>query len=339
MRVISLSRWALGAALVALLVFGAGRWRAGTRHPGEPVRLRLGVQDTAICALPLIANRLGFFEREGLDVEMVFYPSGKRALEGLFKGDVAFATAADLPIALARLERDDFAVFATIGWTERGAWIVAREDRGILAPADLRGKRVATQHNSAVHFFLHVFLARHGMDESDVSLSFMEPAELPAALAEGRIDAFCMRNPYAALAKAAHPGRLVEMTDAHVYRQTFNLVTWKRMLEDEPAVVAALLRALAAAEHELIRRPAEVQRVVVSSLGAQREQEVMADWGLFTLALTLEQSLFVTLEDQARWALTSRPQPDPDAKVPNFIRSIDIRPLQQVKPYAVSVIH
>lgn len=324
------------AALVWLAVAGALRGSLPGRAPDSIIPLRLGIQDNVICALPLIADHMGYFREQGLAVELVPYASGKLALQAMFDGDVAAATCADTPIVTSSLERDDFAVFATIAWTDHGAWITARRDRGIAEPGDLRGKVIATQRDSAVHFFLSAFLARHGIAEHEVDLRFMQATELPEALAAGRIDAFSMRNPFAAQAKALLGGLAVEFYDPDIYRHTFNLVTWRHSLAADAATWERLLRALAAAEALVERDRAAARQAVTARLGGDRSAEIAADWDLYTFMLTLDQSIFVTLEDQARWA--GRRDPDGNLRIPNYGRFIETGPLGAVNPAAVQII-
>ncbi len=304
---------------------------------GEQIPLRIGVQDNAVCALPYIAEKMGYFGRRGLDVKIRVYPSGKLALQALFDGEVDVATVADVPIVVHSFQREDFAVFATIAWTDDGAWIIGRRDRGITQPQDLRSKSIATQRDSAVHFFLSAFLARHGIAEREVKIRFMPAEELPEALADGRIDAFCMRNPFVAQAKAKIGDQAIEFFEPHIYRQTFNLVTWKHAITEEPSVWKGLLLALADAEQLLVEDERKAREVVIARIGHHREREILDDWDRFTFALTLDQSLFVTLEDQARWMTAGR-SPAQSGPIPNYWHFVEAGPLLAAKPDAVNVI-
>ncbi len=111
--------------------------------------------------LTILAFEKEFFKKAGLDAIPKFFPSGKRALLGMFAGEVDVATVADVPIVKNSLERHDFAILATLGTTYNDNKIVARKDHGITSPENLRGKLVATQGNSAAHFFLHLFLLKN----------------------------------------------------------------------------------------------------------------------------------------------------------------------------------
>jgi len=294
------------------------------------------VQDNTICAVLFVAKGAGYFRDEGLDVSLVRYPSGKLALKGMFAGESDVAACADMPIMIHSLSRSDFAVFGTVASTYNGAWIIARTDRDISAPDDMAGKTIGTQENSAVHFFLSAFLLRHGIPETNVTIRFMKAVDLPQALADGEIDAFSMRNPFVQTAKDALRGEAIEFFGKDVYQQTFNLVAHKAYLAGHPDVVCRILRALVRAEALINGDENRAKAAAVAAMGSDREAEVAADWGRYTYRLSLDQALFLTLEDQARWKI--KRSPSPELSVPNYADFVDVSHLDAVRPEAVTVI-
>jgi len=180
----------------SVILFTPAKGFTGIREP-----ITIGVEQSPLLALIMIAEDQGFFSKQGVDVTVKYYASGKLALNGMFSGEVELATPAETPIVFSSFERIDFGIVATIGSSDNDPKIVARRDKEIQKPGDLRGKRIATQKASAVHFFLHSFLIKHGLSEKDIKLSFKHPDELVPALTNGEIDAFCMREPYVSRAK------------------------------------------------------------------------------------------------------------------------------------------
>ena len=310
---------------------------AGCRQPA-PVEetLRIGVQDNTVCALVCLAQGKGYFADESLRVETVPYPSGKVALKAMLSGEVDVATAADMPIMSHSFERADYALFCTIASTDNGAWIIARRDKGIETPGDLRGKRIATQQNSAVHFFMSMFLRKHGIGEDVVEIRYLKAVDLPGALLTGDIDAFSMRNPFIETAKRALGDNAVEFFAADIYRQTFNLVAKRALIDARREALARMLKALTRAEEFVVRNSQDAMVTTAAVMGEGRLAEVEADWSRYTYQVSLDQSLFVTLEDQARWAI-SRLGLAADA-MPNYLDYVDVTVLDAVKPSAVTVI-
>lgn len=325
------------ASLLTALLIGltAGCSRA-PRPPGDMQSLKVGIQDNAVTALIMLAKAEGLFAAEGLDVQIVRYPSGKLALQAMLGGDVDIATSADMPIMSQSFQRDDFSVVGTIAGADNGAWIIARRDKGIEKAEDLRGKRIATQQNSAVHFFLSMFLLFHYIGESEVELVFMDAVDLPAALVNGEIDAFSMRNPFTATARQLLGENAVEFFGHDVYHQTFNLVAKREWIEANAEPLRMLLRAVARAEGIFHRDPDGASVRAAREYGEDRVPAILADWDRYDFSLSLGQALILTLEDQARWRLERLE--DAGADMPNFLDYVDTAPLKSAKPGAVTLV-
>ena len=322
---------------VGSCLLGVGLLLAGCGRPamvGKP--LRVGVQDNTVCALVFLAQGKGYFADEGLAVELVPFASGKVALDMMLSGDVDVSASADMPTMSHSFDRADYALFCTIARTDNGAWVIARRDRGIEKPADLRGKRIATQADSAVHFFMSMFLREHRIGEDEAQVIYMKAVDLPGALVRGEIDAFSMRNPFIETAKQALGEQAVEFFAADLYRQTFNLVAKRALIGARRDALARIVKALVRAEELVTRDSRDAKSATAAAMGEGRMAEVEKDWDRYSYQVSLDQSLFITLEDQARWAMARRGLA-PDA-MPNFLEYVDVTVLDAVKPSAVTVI-
>jgi len=298
--------------------------------------LRIALPAEPLGALLALAVERGYVADEGLAAEIVdTYPSGQRALSGLLAGEVDVALSAETPIVFQSFEHTHFRIVATVGSSDDEPKIVARRDRGIVAPADLRGKRVATQRASAVHYFLYLFLLRHGMREADVELTFMKAEELPDALIRGDIDAFSMREPFVGNAKQGLDEKAVVFTEPGLYVKTFNLVVRDELIANRPEAIRALLRALVRAEDfargnrqaamDAVAGPLQTDRAILDRL-----------WPELELRVFLGQGLLSALEDEARWALDRGLIEAEHA--PNYSKFIAPEPLMAVKNAAVTLI-
>jgi len=141
--------------------------------PGYKLKLGIALQPTS--ALAMIAMEKNYFKKHHIDIDLHKYPSGKRALnDGLFSGQIDIATTTDMPAAMAALQQHKYKIIASTFNADNVNRIIARKDAGILSPADLQGKKVATQQASAVHYFLYLFLLEHGLSENDVQQYFFK---------------------------------------------------------------------------------------------------------------------------------------------------------------------
>lgn len=329
---------ALAAVLVALGLYLINPLERLSIAAAPAVRepVTFGLARESLAALAMVARDRGYFAEAGLDVTVKEYKSGQLALAGFMAGEVAVATTADIPIAFESLVRQDFGIIATIGASDNEPRIIARKDAGIVAPADLRGKRVATQRASAVHFFLHMFLLQNGMTADDVSVSFMKPDELVRALAEGRIDAFSMREPYISQALKALGDQGVVFVKPGLYRKTFNVVAANELLKTRPQVARKVLAALLRAEQYAIEHPQQAMGIVAQGLGT-RLAEVAGLWADSSLKVSLDQSLLISLEDEAQWIINNKFSHVSQA--PSYLALLHLDALKAVDPILVSVIH
>ncbi len=325
----------LGAMLAALVLVapqGCSREEAERISP-EPVRLALPLQTPS--ALAMLAAEEGLFERVGLSVEVTEHVSGKRALAAMLAGEADLATVAEVPIVFSSFERDDFRILAGVGSVTGEHRVVAHRSRGIEQPADLRGKRIATQRASAVHFYLHLFLIKHGISEEDVELVFHDVEELPEALAAGRIDAFCMREPFVSRARELLGPDAVVLGEPGLYFHTDYLVARTDFLRERPEAARAVLRALGRAEEAAGRRPGRTRARIARRLGAEALRAADPPARL-RLKVSLDQSLYSSLEAVARWAMETR-LVDAD-EMPDFLELVQADCLDAVQPQAVTII-
>lgn len=284
-----------------------------------------------------VALDRGFFSANGLDVSVKEYPSGKRALDdGLFTGQADITWSNETPIALAGFGRSDFRIISTTLSANNINMVVARRDHGIERPEDLRGKRIATQKGSAVHFFLHLFLLEHGMTEQDVKLSFLKAEELPEALASGAIDAFSMRDPYISRARSLlGEDNSIIFRAPGIYDQMDLMLIPLDLLENRPMVARKALRAMLDAERFVVTNHQETAAIMARRLKIEptAAEDMLHD---FKPNVALPQALLVLMESEARWAiksgLTERKE------VPDYLNLIDVDDLQALKPEVVTII-
>lgn len=325
--------------LVVVIVIGSAVGSCSqqtAKYTGPVEKLSIGMQDNIFPALVWVAKGKGYFEEQGLDVELKRYPSGKLALLGLMNNEVDLCTTADIPIMANSFERNDYLVLSTITNSDNALWIIARKDMGIAKPEDLGGKKIATQKDSAAHFFMSMFLLHNQIPESEIDISYMKAVDLPKALINGEINAFSIRNPFIQEAKDALGDNAIEFFAPGIYRNTFNLVGAKDFVNEKPELIERVIKALIKAEEFTKKNKEESIKVAAEQLGAGREKEVVADWNTFVFKVSLDQSLILTLEDEARWAIKNKLTDR--TEIPNYLDYIYFDALEEVKPEAIGII-
>lgn len=283
--------------------------------------------------LPLIvAEQQGFFSEQGLAVTVREFTLGRNALEAMLKGECDLATAAEPPVVEYAGQRGDLRILASLQSTDNMVRVVARSDRGIAAPLDLRGKRIGTVKGSNVHYFLELFLGKHGLQPQDVAIVFMKADEVLEALTSGRVDAMAMTHNVVAQAREALQANAVLMEAPGLYRNYVMLLTTTGLLEKQPGLAGRFLRAVDRAEDFISQRPEEALSIAQADAKVSLA-ETKQLLGIYQYQLLLDHALLMGLEDTARWTL--RQNGDNQAPSPNFLNLIAAEPLRAVNPDSV----
>ena len=331
-----------GAAALGLLLV-LGLWPSGSCKPGQsagapgrsptPVTLGIGVEPLA--APVILAESEGFFARRGVAASVRRFASGKLAMAAMLAGETQMATAAETPMVFESFNRRDFRVLAIIASSDNEGRIVVRQDRGIRAPGDLKGRRIVTQGASAMHFFLHMFLIKHGLSEKDVTIIFAPTDTFAEQLLDGRADACCAREPLISRAVAALGDKAAVFEAPGLFVKYYLLVTTQRFLQENPGAARAVLRALADAEVFAKAHPRQATGAVARTFQIA-VPVVERLWPSLDLRLRLSQSLLLAMEDEARWTLSGRLVRE--AAMPNYLQFVHLDAMLSVKPSAVSII-
>ncbi|RAR62604.1 sulfonate transport system substrate-binding protein [Paraburkholderia unamae] len=196
---------AAAAALAALPVLGTSSARAAS-----PARtLRIGNQKGY---LSLLKGR-GTLEKRlaplGVSVTWTEFDAGPVQLEALNVGSIDFGDVGEAPPIFAQAAGAPLAyVAATVPRPQSEAVLVPHAST-IRSVADLKGKTIALNRGSNVHYFLVKLLQAHNVQYGDVKVVFLAPADARAAFERGSIDAWAIWDPFLAAAQKTLDARIL----------------------------------------------------------------------------------------------------------------------------------
>jgi sulfonate transport system substrate-binding protein len=177
----------------------------------NPKLLRIGFQKSA--SLLTLLKAQGSLEKrlaaEGLEVKWVEFPAGPQLLEGLNVGAIDFGYVGEAPPIFAQAAG---ANFVYVGYEEpapAAEAIVVRKDSPIRSVGELKGKKVALNKGSNVHYLLVKLLEKQGLKYADVQPIFLAPADARAAFERGSVDAWVIWDPYTAAAEKQIDARIL----------------------------------------------------------------------------------------------------------------------------------
>src|SRR4051812_33264635 len=157
--------------------------RLGFQKYGKLVLLKhQGTLETALAPL-------------GFSVTWTEFPSGPPLLEAINAGAIDFGNTGEAPPIFAQAARVPFVYVAYEPPAPRGEAILVARDSALKTVADLKGKTVALNKGSNVHYLLVKALDRAGVKYSEIQTVFLAPADARAAFERGAVDAWVIWDP------------------------------------------------------------------------------------------------------------------------------------------------
>jgi NitT/TauT family transport system substrate-binding protein len=178
----------------------------------------------ALTYLPLtVAEQMGFFQAEGLDLEVVEAPSLVRAQQmASTVGGGADIVSGWVENTLAlQAKGQAFTAFVLQGRAPQiMLGVYTKSMRNFKSLMELRGKKVGiTAPGTPTHTIAHAALSRAGLRFSDMSfVSVGTPSGAQAALRAGQIDALCYTDPL--ITQLEQRGELRVVADTRTLRGT-----------------------------------------------------------------------------------------------------------------------
>lgn len=327
----------VGIAAISAALFGSVLLWHPRQNPAEKTEsITIGYSPFEHAALLWIAEDQHFFSGNGLNVTMRKYDTGVGSLDGMLKGEADItAGVTEFPMVGRAFKKAGVRLISTISKLEQ-IYLVGRKDRGIESISDLKGKKVGTTLRTIAHFYLGRFLELHGMSMQDIQLVDVNtPAGWVNAVADGEIDAIATAQPYVHLAKERLGANAV-VWPAQGNQPIFGLVVaTDEWITRHPELVGRLLKSLAQAEEFVIQHPAESQAIVRKQLN-QDAPYMEAVWSQNQYSLSLDQSLILAMEDEARWMIKNNLADE--KTVPDFMDFIYVDGLESIRPESVNII-
>ena len=180
-------------------------------HAAELTRIRVGILATGEFAQTYIAQKKGFFEKNGLGVELIYFQGGSQVIQAMLGGDIPLTVTAGPEGVIAKLQGADIALLAANNPTMHFSLFVAPE---IKKSDDLRGKIAGiSRFGSSSDFCIRYMFKSLGLAERDVTIVQIgdNPSRL-AALKSNAVQASVFTTPNTVRARKAG---FTSMVDAY----------------------------------------------------------------------------------------------------------------------------
>ena len=234
-----------------------------------PVKVKAGmVASIDQIALPIAVER-GFFEKEGLDVQIARpYATGVDALNALQAGETDLVQVG-VPMIGAVLRGMDLVALgnytgnAAKAGSDATLAMIAGAGTGI-AKGDLKslkGKKIAASFGTINHLYALALLEKAGLTPQDVTLVNTPPPDMAVALLSKGVDAFVCWDPWPVVAMKDVPGAVEVIRGGDLIASVGYNVGLRSWVEANGATVEKFLAGLAAADQWMRTNPKQAAQV------------------------------------------------------------------------------
>ena len=219
--------WRIAGLCASIVVCGC----TGGSRQGSPVRLAVGGQNQMVYLPTTLAQELGFYKDEGLDVELQDFQGGAKALQALVGGSADVVSGFyDHTIQMAAEGRELVAFVTMLRFPGLVLTTSAQAADTVTRIEDLKGRIAGvTTAGSSSQMFLTFLLTRHQVPVESVSVTAIGSAATAiAAIEHGKIDAGWMADPSFTLVKRRNPGVrvLADLRTEEGVRAAFGTATY-----------------------------------------------------------------------------------------------------------------
>jgi sulfonate transport system substrate-binding protein len=236
----NITRRGFGAIALSALALGA----AATTASADDKVIRIGYQKYGNVILLKNKGTLeGKLAEIGYKPVWSEFPSGPPLLEALNAGAIDFGHAGEAPPIFAQAAAAEFVYVAHEPPAPRGEAILIPKDSPIQSVAELKGKKIALNKGSNVHYLLVKALEKAGVAYSDVNLAFLAPSDARAAFESGQVDAWVIWDPFQASAEVGVEAKvLADGTDLVANHQFY--LAGRKYAADNGKAIEILLAEL-----------------------------------------------------------------------------------------------
>ncbi|KAA8735568.1 sulfonate ABC transporter substrate-binding protein [Acinetobacter qingfengensis] len=182
-------------------------------------------------------------QKQGIKLKWVEFPAGPQLLEGLNVGSVVLGESGEAPPIFAQAASPNLIYVANQPPAPAAEALIVAKDSPIHSIQDLKGKRVALNKGSNVHYLLLKILEKNGLKLSDIQVVYLTPADARAAFERKSIDAWVIWDPFFAAAEQQLGARALATGQNLVSNHQFYLAD-RKFAQQHPQVLKQIVTEL-----------------------------------------------------------------------------------------------
>ncbi|MFO0761330.1 MAG: ABC transporter substrate-binding protein [Byssovorax sp.] len=251
-----------------------------------------------------IAKAKKYFEDEGLDVSIDRTKVATDVAQNVNARTVPMGITFDFAIAFQAAKEAHFKVLGQVARADLPVSVFARKDRRIVGPSDLKGKRVAVQPFPNSHYYLSLYLAKHKLKESDVTVVEKTYEQVSGGLIHGDFDVVvdCIATLRGGGWNLMNtPGLdLVDLSEDGMCPIRLGLIAGDEAMKNDPEAIEGVTRALSRAAAYLDKNREKAEAEIAESLAIEASR-VHKLTGPLRYGLAFDADFVSALEAESKW--------------------------------------
>jgi NitT/TauT family transport system substrate-binding protein len=294
----------------------------------QTIKLNVGYSAISGDQMPAwVAKETGIFEKNGLDVQLIYFTGGTTAVMALISADTPNSQVAGAAVVNSVLAGSD-AVIIVGGLTSLNYYLMGRPD--IKTPEQLKGGSVAiSRFGSSSDFIARYALTKVGLTPGkDVTIVQIgsTPARMDATFT-GRVQATVINPPASFIAQKRGMTVLVDLPKLGLVYQHTTVATTRKYAREHPDVVRRYVKSQVEAVHRIYTDKETSLKVLTKYFGRGMERDVLEKtWENLLNERVLPKKQYPSLEG-IKTILASEPKakgaPPEEFADLSFIRELD----------------
>lgn len=244
---------------------------------GAPVTVRIGYQK--IGSPFLLKERAEsltkVLEQNNAKVEWIEFQAGPPILEAMRGNAVDIGYVGETPPVFAQAGGVPFVYVARDPDAPKSEAILVPKNSKIARLSELKGKRIAVNRGSNVHYLLLRALEAEKLALTDVDVVFLAPADARSAFDTGKVDAWVIWDPFQAAAEIAG-ARVLKDGEGLVHNQFF-YVARRGFAEEHAELVRVVLKEFQTLSAWAGSHPEEASALLAKSSGIAYDALLLAE--------------------------------------------------------------
>jgi NitT/TauT family transport system substrate-binding protein len=194
----------IAVLLLSLTACGSDQTSGGTTNKAQKPTIKIGYLPITH-AVPLFVEKQQQ-QYKNFKLELIKFGSWPELVDALNTGRIDGASML-VTLAMKAKEQGIDLKAVALGHRDGNVLITAKN---INSVKDLKGKNFAIPHKFSSHnILLYQMLKQNGLKYEDINPIELPPAEMPAALSEGRISGYVVAEPFGAVSVAIDKGKVL----------------------------------------------------------------------------------------------------------------------------------